>query len=412
MMSIDYLVESDLVPLVEKAVRKDGTVRVKVISPGWGSSGYYAADVLERDGPKVFKAGTKMYWDHPTKEEESQRPERSLRDLAAELTEDARWEGDSETGPGLYAIAKVFGKYREAVDELAPHIGTSIRALGKAANGEAEGRRGPVVSQLVSAKSVDFVTQPGRGGQVVQALFEAARGLNEPTLTELQGEAAVDIFTEAGRVFSAKNETELRTIAQQIIALLKQVEQTQTPPTLTPEQAAAAAAVPAIKTEAEDLAAALAAGGIVEINEVHESTPEEDVSEAELKEARTQIARLQEAGAMRDARELATRYLAGSSLPDVTKARLVEAAAGNPPINEGTLDTEKFEESLKAAVTHETAYLQQLTGYGLVRGLGESLATADGGGDTKKPTEMLESAFRSMGYDEATAKAAAAGREA
>lgn len=167
-------VEVEFLPLVEKAIRRDGTIPLKLIEPGWGSSGYYSAEVLERDGPAAFTAGTKMYWDHPTMSEEIERPERSLRDLAAELTEDAYWDENGPDGPGLYANAKVFGPYREAVDELASHIGVSIRALGRAKQGEAEGRRGPIIEAITQAKSVDFVTEPGAGGKVLQ-LFEAAR---------------------------------------------------------------------------------------------------------------------------------------------------------------------------------------------------------------------------------------------
>lgn len=167
----------DLVPLVE-AVKADGTVPVKIIQPGWGSSGYYSEDVLKRDGPGVFTPGLKMYWDHPTESEESERPERSLRDLAAELVSGAEWQAQGPRGPGLYATAKVFGPYREAVTELGPHIGVSIRALGRAKYGEADGRQGPIIEQIVAGKSIDFVTMAGAGGEIV-GLFEAARGARQ-----------------------------------------------------------------------------------------------------------------------------------------------------------------------------------------------------------------------------------------
>lgn len=164
----------DTVPLVERAVRDDSTIPIKIIQPGWGTSGYYPPEVLARDGPKVFKAGTKMYWDHPTQTEEAERPERSLRDLAAELVTDAEWNENGPAGPGLYAKAKVFKPFRDALDELAPHIGVSIRAMGTVENGEAEGRKGKLVTALTGAKSIDFVTVPGAGGKILE-LFEAAR---------------------------------------------------------------------------------------------------------------------------------------------------------------------------------------------------------------------------------------------
>ena len=173
--SADLEIVGDLVPLVEKAVSKDGTVALKIIQPGWGSSGHYPAEVLKRDGPKVFKAGLHMHIDHPTPTEEAQRPERSVNTIGAVLVSDARWQDNGPAGPGLYAEAKPFSPFKERLEELAPHIGVSIRALGKAKTGEVDGRKGPIVEAITAAKSVDFVTLPGAGGQVL-SLFEAARG--------------------------------------------------------------------------------------------------------------------------------------------------------------------------------------------------------------------------------------------
>lgn len=166
--------ETEFVPLVERAVRSDGTIPLKIIQPGWGSSGYYPAQVLERDGPKVFQPGLKMYWNHPTPTEETERPEGDLRGLAAELVSQARWVPDHNSGPGLYAEAKVFNPFRDAVDELSEHIGVSIRARGRAVYGQTEGQSGRIIQEITDARSVDFVTSPGAGGQILQ-LFEARR---------------------------------------------------------------------------------------------------------------------------------------------------------------------------------------------------------------------------------------------
>jgi len=167
-------IAGDVIPLMEKSVRDDGIMPIKIIGPGWGTSGYYSPDVLERDGPKILRAGTKMFWDHPTPEEEAARPEGSLRNLAAQLAGDARWENTNPMGAGLYADAKVFSPFKDAVDELAPHIGVSIRGLGRAKEGEAEDREGRIIEEIAAVHSVDFVTIPGAGGQILQ-LFESAR---------------------------------------------------------------------------------------------------------------------------------------------------------------------------------------------------------------------------------------------
>lgn len=176
---------SEYQALVEAALKNDGEVSLKLIAPGWGSSGFYPAEVLKRDGPQVFTKGTKMFWNHPTAAEEAARPERDLRDLAAELTSDATWDDSRPAGAGLYARAKVFSPYQMAVNELAPHIGVSIRALGKVKSGIAEGKKGAVIQAISSAKSVDFVTSPGAGGKILE-LFEAARQTSEAVSENLE----------------------------------------------------------------------------------------------------------------------------------------------------------------------------------------------------------------------------------
>jgi hypothetical protein len=148
-----------------------GRFLIDLITPGWGSSGYYAPDVLEAAGAaRVFPSGTHMYVDHPTRSEEADRPERTVRDLAAVLTEDAHW--DTEAG-ALIAEATVFGTCRDALTEMADAIGVSIRAFAEIEPGEAEGRKGPIVTQLVEGVSVDFVTHAGRGGRY--EVLESAR---------------------------------------------------------------------------------------------------------------------------------------------------------------------------------------------------------------------------------------------
>ena len=65
-------IQSGVIPLIEGKGGND-IVPIKIIQPGWGSSGYYPKDVLERDGSKVFTKGVKMYWNHQTISEEYER---------------------------------------------------------------------------------------------------------------------------------------------------------------------------------------------------------------------------------------------------------------------------------------------------------------------------------------------------
>jgi hypothetical protein len=210
----DTELDSDLVPLAEK-FRKDGTTPVKIIAPGWGSSGFYSPEVLERDGPQVFRAGTQMFIDHPTNAEESDRPERSLRDLAGLLASDARYQAEGPAGAGLYAEAQVFAPWQPVIQEIAPYIGLSIRALGKVVKGEAEGKKGPIVEKIVAGKSVDFVTAPGAGGKVLQ-LIESAR----------------NSIAEGGRKEERKNMEELQEVTKardEALARVKELEEAAVP---------------------------------------------------------------------------------------------------------------------------------------------------------------------------------------
>lgn len=174
--------------LVEASGSKSGRLNVQIISPGWGSSGFYSAAVLEQAATdKVFPAGTHMYLDHPTQTEDAERPGRSVKDLAAVLLEDAVWNGGA-----LIAPVRTFGPYREAVTEMADNIGVSIRSTAEVSEGEAEGRRGLIVERLVEGKSVDFVTAAGRGGKVLEVLESARTNVVKRAVTRGVAEATAN----------------------------------------------------------------------------------------------------------------------------------------------------------------------------------------------------------------------------
>jgi len=336
----------EFIPLIEKAMRRDGTIPLKVIQPGWGSSGYYSPELLERDGPNVFRAGTQMFWDHQTATDEAERPEGSLSNLAAVLVSDARWDAQGADGPGLYADAKPFGEYKEAIEELAPHIGVSIRASGRASQGEADGRKGPVIESITSAKSIDFVTKPGAGGKVIE-MFEAAR-----------------------------------------------------PGTDTADQVSGVESATPTDEEHDDMSEQLA-------KQLTEAT-------GRLEQLEQTNARLQEALLLRDARDFVSTHIAGSTLPDVTKSRLVESLVQNPPIAQGQLDRDAYATRIDEAVKTETEYLQQVSGYGSGRITGMGSASQQGGGyqdvDDAAIQKRMADAFQRMGLNESESAHAANGR--
>lgn len=142
-----------------------GTHRIQIISAGWGTAGWYGPETLaEAATNRIFPAGLQMFLDHPTADEDAQRPERSVRDLAGELIEDARYERGSKA---LVSRARVFPPHQAMLAALHDRIGLSIRGFAEAVHGEAEGRMGTIITKLVQAASVDYVTKAGRGGKVL-----------------------------------------------------------------------------------------------------------------------------------------------------------------------------------------------------------------------------------------------------
>jgi hypothetical protein len=174
---------------VPSAVDKaKGIWRIQLIEADvQGSSGYYPAEVLERDGAKAFPKGTHIYLDHPTWREEEELPERSVDRLAAVQLEDAYY-ADGKDGHGLFARVSVRPDQRERFEWWTENaaVGMSIRALGVKEFNEATARE--EVTELVRGQSVDVVTRAGAGGRLIE-MTESAR----------QSAGATSIFSESDK---------------------------------------------------------------------------------------------------------------------------------------------------------------------------------------------------------------------
>lgn len=373
----------DAVAISERAVAEDGTVQVKIIAPGRGSTGYYPRSTLERDGPRVLRAGTKMYWDHPTPTDERERPERSLRDLAGELVSDAAYREDARSGPGLYARAKVFGAFKDAVEEMAPHIGVSIRGLGKQGDINENGQHiTDAVTQLVAMHSVDFVTTPGAGGKVTQ-IFEAARGGHYSRTAESGREGDMKTIREQAHDYQPLSGEDLTAH-------------------MTSDHGGAGDA--AAHRKAHGMAA--------------ESARLSESETRELRELRAKVSRFEEADLLREASTLATRAVARfREIPEFVRERIVREAVAAVPVKDSKIDIEAFDRVLREKLRAEVAYVARLTGAGEIRGAG---GAAQPFGHEKTEAEVVKEAkafeesqlrmFQTLGMSEKAAKIAAAGR--
>lgn len=351
-----------LIQLNERAVAEDGKVQIKIISPGWGSSGYYSKEMLERDA-KVFKKGTHMYINHPTDREARERPERDIRDLAGVLLEDAVWESKGQSGPGLYSPASVLPAYREFIDAAAPYIGTSIRASGIAKEGKAEGKYGMIVEKLEDAFSVDYVTLPGRGGEVLPLLEVARTSMNDRR----------DHIKELEEVTKVELESKDEMNEDQIKALISESVTVATKP-------------------------------LIEQN---------TTLTGQLEESEKKITRMTEGLILRDAKDIVVGTLASLKLPDMVKSRLAIECAKNPPVKEGALDRETLIESVKTAAIEEMKYVESFAGAnviasGNVNGLGSNNTTELTEADAQS---ALEEAFAELGFSNNALKIAVKGRD-
>lgn len=372
---------------------------ITIITPGWGSSGYYSPAVLEAAATNVvFPADTQMHIDHDGEMARYEQPAGSLTRLAAVLEENARWEPnwvDPKTGVKgrLMAPAKVFPPWREALTEMAEHIGTSIAAAASFTMGEAEGRKGRIVEALHPdiLNRVDYVTVAGRGGRV-SAVLESAltRRISEATANEtrelLRGalratygaeevwlwlrdyddtiawyeQEDVDgsrIYEQAytladdGAVTLAAERTEVRATTQYVPVT----------PTIPPVNPAG------VITNKE--AATMATIDDTELHQLRENASRATAAEAEITTA-TQRATTAEAG-LTEANDTAAAAVveaaftaAGISAPK-TAARL---SKGYPVKENGALNAE----ALATDVAESIAELAESGGAGTVRGLGNT----------------------------------------
>ncbi|MDR7613177.1 MAG: Mu-like prophage major head subunit gpT family protein [Armatimonadota bacterium] len=155
-------------------------VRVRIIKAGLARSGrFYPARALDDLYRHMARAPVRCYADHPTALEDAVRPVRSVRDLAGYFTEPAR------AGDGLYAVLNLLPAaawahdlVREALRARArglpgPLVGLSIDALARVRPVTLDGRPAAYVEEITALKSVDLVTEPSAGGEIMQEILES-----------------------------------------------------------------------------------------------------------------------------------------------------------------------------------------------------------------------------------------------
>lgn len=146
---------------------------VRLISEGAGSTGVYTKEALMGSFAEAFPIGTHMYIDHATEYEAFDRPEGTLTKLAAVIAETPYWSDSPE--PGMYATIEVVDQWAPFIEQVADIIGVSIHCgatLAQTDDVVTADEIPPVIESFIPSpvNSVDFVTVPGAGGRLVEAL--------------------------------------------------------------------------------------------------------------------------------------------------------------------------------------------------------------------------------------------------
>lgn len=219
----DKVVAVSIIALEEASYdAASNSMRVTIIRPGFNKSKsrFYPQEVLKRDH-KIFE-GSRMFLNHATDKQAKERPEGDLRDWVASLSE-VRAEGDGRlTGKATFADPS----FQERIGHLnkvglLPQMGVSIRASGDATQKKVDGVNTTYVEALHKARSVDFVTFAGAGGQI-EAMeaeeFEAAESEqeNQNNMDQL-AQALEQLATAKAKIVAV--EAENVTLKTQVTAL-------------------------------------------------------------------------------------------------------------------------------------------------------------------------------------------------
>ena len=146
--------------VTEAPVKAGNRWRVIVARPGQGSSGHYSAEVFRRDAAKIIAPGGQAFINH----DESRNP----KDMLGTYPEGSFW---SEADNAVVSELEVFSHWKEFVEEVGPHCGISLYALGEQ---DEDGNVTAFIEDRLNG--ADLVARPGLvGSGLAEKLYESAR---------------------------------------------------------------------------------------------------------------------------------------------------------------------------------------------------------------------------------------------
>lgn len=145
--------------IAEAPVKKGNRWRVIVARPGQGSSGKYSEDLFRRDAHKIIAPGAQSFINH----DDSRNP----KDMIGVFPEAAYFD---ESENAVVAELEVFSHWRDFVEEVGPHCGISLYAMGEA---DADGNITEIFEDRLNG--ADLVARPGLiGSGLAEKLYESA----------------------------------------------------------------------------------------------------------------------------------------------------------------------------------------------------------------------------------------------
>lgn len=165
--------------VTEAPVKKGNRWRVIVARPGKGSSGTYSEEMLRRDAHKIIAPGGQSFINH----DDSRNP----KDMIGVYPEGSFW---SEEDKAVVSEIDVFSHWKEFVEEVGPHCGISLYALGE--SDEDQNVTAIIEDRLNGA---DLVSRPGLvGSGLAEKLYESAIAVSEkPSVTAAQEERKLEM---------------------------------------------------------------------------------------------------------------------------------------------------------------------------------------------------------------------------
>ena len=186
------------ISLESVSVNEDGSRRVRLISPGQGSSGFYSQEVLEKYIPKALPKSTLVYLDHTDDERMAEGRRRSIKDVAGKFVSDPVFEANAKEGPGSYANIK----FTRAIEPLLEDVGDVIAVSVEIHAGKRDNKGNIVELGYTPLNSLALVPVGGRDGRIFEdfrakALEDHDNGGSDMPISEEDRKAIVADVTAA-----------------------------------------------------------------------------------------------------------------------------------------------------------------------------------------------------------------------